>query len=155
MENQHNQQSISERFNGFDWHDSKLYDLHLVLREGQRTCDLLMNVGVVTRKAGHQQLLPAQLVIRECTIVRFDLDLETKAVCGHDISDATCMLESDYIETLEQTQLRNENRPLAGFLHFAFVLCPPSGEIDVIARSFDLGFTDRGHASVSTIGAEE
>jgi len=131
-------EAIRERFNRIRWHDSKLLTLCIVPSGGESLDgDVIMGV-VLQPLESNAQARRAQLVLRNCTIVRINFDIASKRACSDDITSASCQIESSLKSQIEREQLRAERHPLASYLHFWFVLCPPSGEMHAFARTFDL-----------------
>jgi hypothetical protein len=130
-------ESICERFNAYAWHDSKLFAMHLLHGKEKRTGDLVLDL-LLRPKGGREALQASKLIIKDCTILRINLDVEAKAVCSHDIGGAQCRVRSALMDELERRELRYESNPLAGFVHFHLELCPPAGDIHAIARDFEI-----------------
>jgi hypothetical protein len=72
---------------------------------------------------------------------RSKLDSFRAGSSGGDISGAKCSEESEYIRRTDETRiasfdLNQDENTLVGLRHFHIYLCPPSGEIGIIARDF-------------------
>ena len=134
---------ICRDFNHHLWHDSKLLEFRLVHGEDRSTGDLVVDLVLRGGAEGRDDLQPAELVIRECTLVDIKIDLEAKAACGHDIAGASCEERSEYMKSLERTELKHETNPFAGFVHFRIMLCPTGGEIQAIGRDFEINISPR------------
>jgi len=132
-------QDICRRFNSLHWHDSKLVGVHISYSADDRTDDVCFQIELLTNpQPGNYQWKSAKLKITECTIIKLDMDLDGKHVCSDDIAEAFCTAESPLKDQLEREQLKHEEKPLAGYLHFRISLIPPGGEIDLFAKDFEL-----------------
>jgi|SRR6185503_4921159 hypothetical protein len=138
MNNDASLESIRGRFNEIGWHDSKLVTLAIVPAEASGDADILMDVILSEWDKGHNRA--ARVVLRDCTILKIDFDIASKRACSDDISYARCEIDSPLKSTIAREQLGAERNPLAQYLHFTFVLCPPSGEMHAFARTFDIAF---------------
>lgn len=122
--------SAVQRFNAIPWHDSKVLGL-CFYREGTEEL-----VKISLQLLGDQGALkPAELVFRESTYIKLEVDLEGKSQCSDDISDANCSAESDWLRAMSAA---NPYDSFQGFLHFKITLIPPGGTINVLAKDFAL-----------------
>ncbi len=132
------QERIRDRFNQMPWHDSKLLNVRIVpARHDPRSADVILEIILRSAKAGGEAS-QALLSLRDSTIVKLDFDIATKSVCGDDIASASCDIDSPLKSQLERERLAAEPNGLSGYLHFSWILCPPSGEMHVFARTFDI-----------------
>ena len=130
---------ISERFNSINWHDSKLIEMHINYIADHHCNDIHLKIRLlINPNPGNYEWVNGTVILRNCTIVRMNLDLTAKLICSDDISMAFCERETLLKKQIEMDELRNEDTPLADYFHFHFSLVPPGGEIDVFAKDFDL-----------------
>jgi hypothetical protein len=120
--------STIERFNGVRWHDSKLLGL-CFYREGLE--ELVKLSLKLLEKDG--ALTPVDLLFRESTYIKLEVDLEGKSQTSDDISDAECSAESEWLRTLTAG---NPYDSFEGYLHFRISLIPPGGAINILAKDF-------------------
>ncbi len=122
--------STIQRFNSVRWHDSKLLGL-CFYREGSEEL-----VKISLQLLGEESALtPVDLIFKESTYVKLEVDLEGKSQCSDDISDAECSAESEFLRTLSE---RNPYDSFKGYLHFRISLIPPGGAINILAKDFSL-----------------
>jgi hypothetical protein len=122
--------STVKRFNAIRWHDSKLLGLSFY-REGSQE---LVKISLqLLEKDG--ALKPVDLLFRESTYIKLEVDLEGKSQCSDDISDAECSAESEWLRTLSAS---NPYDSFEGYLHFRVSLIPPGGAINILAKDFSL-----------------
>lgn len=132
-------EDICRRFNELHWHDSKLVGIHISRSGEDRTDELYFQIELLTNpQPGNYQWESAKLKFMECTIIKLDLDLDGKYECSDDIWEAYCTKESSLKDQIKREQLKNEENPLAEYLHFRISLIPPGGEINLFARDFEL-----------------
>ena len=120
--------SIIQRFNSIGWHDSKLLGLSFYRANSEEQVRIslqLLGEGGVLR--------PSEIIFKESTYVKLEVDLEGKRVCADDISDAECRASSEWIKTLSD---QNPHDSFEGYLHFAIDLIPPGGKINILAKDF-------------------
>ena len=122
--------STIQRFNAIPWHDSKLLGLSFYRENSLEVVKISLHV---LEEQG--ALKPAELIFRESTYVKLEIDLEGKSQCSDDISWANCSAESDWLRTLSA---ENRYDSFDGFLHFKIELIPPGGEINILAKDFTL-----------------
>ena len=138
MNNDHHR-LICERFNDLHWHDSELIGVQVQRNENNNTDDVHLNIRLLANaQLGNYVWKKARMVIKECTILKLDLDLDGKRVCSDQIALATCAAESTLKAQIEQKQLKSEVRPLSEYLHFRILFIPPGGEINIFAKDFEL-----------------
>jgi hypothetical protein len=120
--------SIIQRFNSVRWHDSKLLGL-CFYREGSEE---LVKISLkLLEKDGI--LKPVDLLFRESTYIKLEVDLEAKSQCSDDISDAECLAESELLRSLTAG---NPYDSFEGYLQFRISLIPPGGAINILAKDF-------------------
>ena len=123
-------ESIVRRFNGVRWHDSKLLGLCFYRENSQEMVKISLQLLEV-----EGALRPVEMVFKESTYVKLDVDLEGKSQCSDDISDANCSSESDWLAKLSANNAYDD---FEGFLHFKINLIPPGGTINILAKDFVL-----------------
>lgn len=135
---------ICKRFNDMHWHDSKLIGFQVFPIEGGLKDDTSFDIKLVTNaQLGKQEWKNVKLILKDCRIIKLNLDLLGKQLCGGDLASAHCEKESalkEYVEgeELKHFDLPQEENPLAELLHFTIQLIHPGGEINVFARDFEL-----------------
>jgi hypothetical protein len=120
--------SIAQRFNSIRWHDSKLSTLSFY-RVGSEEL-VKISLKLIGENGAHK---PINLVFKESTYIKLDVDLEGKSECSDDISDAECLIESELLRTLTN---QNPYDNFQGYLHFCIELIPPGGTINILAKNF-------------------
>ena len=127
-------------FEHLPWHDSRLLDVRLVRKKRTKTeDDLECRVDFLVRLGEYR---PATVTFVNCTIIKMDIDLDSKRVCGDSVSSATCDLDSHLRDQIEKTRLRDERHPLDGYRHYLISLIPPSGDLNVFAERCDIVWTE-------------
>lgn len=143
------QHEISRRFNDLPWHDSELRGVrvsHSAKAIGhENRYEVILNVDLRSSKIAAEQehLVPVEIKFLQTRIFHADLDLLGVAYCGGDISGARCEEKSDFMRQTDETRIANfdlpqDEEPLAGLRHFRIFLCLPSGQINIIARDFEV-----------------
>ena len=139
MEANKEKHSVSERFNKIHWHDCKLIEVHIAYIADSHHNDIYLKIRLLTNpEPGNYVWANASLIIKDCTIIRMNLDLTAKLTCSDDISAAFCERETVLKKQIERDALKYEDNPFTNYLHFHIGLIPPAGEIDMFARDFDL-----------------
>jgi hypothetical protein len=142
-------QEISRRFNDLPWHDSELcgvranYSTNANGHENRYEVILNVNLRSSGIAAAEERFTRVEIKFSQTRVFHADLDLLGVAYCGGDISGARCEEKSDFMRQTEETRVANfdlpqESEPLAGLKHFRISLCPPSGQIDIIAKDFEI-----------------
>lgn len=135
-----NNRSIEvDRFNDIPWHDSKFLGLS-VFQDEKLGLDIVCWFLRLWQN-DPRSLRKAILIFEGATIVRTNLDLDGKRVVADDISDASCMSDSELKRQIEK-ELFYEHYPLADYFHFQLNLVDPGGQISVFAKSFRLVWVD-------------
>ena len=124
-------------FTKLPWHDAKLLELRIA-RDSELDQDNL--ACIVEFMAAHNSWRRAVVTLRNCTIVKVDLDLDGKRICADSIFSATCERDPALKTSLEAGQLRGERHPLADYYHFHILLVSPGGELSVFAKDFDVAW---------------
>lgn len=132
-------EEICGKFNALNWHDSKLIGICLVRDESGTADTVRLDLRMIDyTEPFRSRWKQATLLLKECTLLRLDIDLDGKRVCSDSIWSATCARDSSLKEEIERVQLRNEVKPLANYLHFEIRLIEPGGRVDAFAKSFEL-----------------
>ena len=131
-------EDICSKFNSVRWHDSKLVCIQISHTKEDLPDDVYFEIELLTNPhpTSHQRT-KARLIMKDCTIIKLDLDLAGKFVCAHDISEAFCTQDSPLKHQTDR-ELKYEEKPLAEYLHFTISLIPPGGEINLFAKDFEL-----------------
>ena len=128
--------SIVERFEQIRWHDSKLLGLSLYRAGGEEQIKLLLEL------AGEDgRTFPADITFLCCSYLAASVYLDAKRLCADDIADAECKSSSDWKNSVSKPGPHDPilgGRHLEGHLHFRISMCPPSGDIDILAKDFAL-----------------
>jgi hypothetical protein len=135
-------QKICDNFNKYDFHDSKLISFKLIRKElgnGFISEDICFTLKLLERmQEGRTQLTNAKLILKDCRIIKMDIDLVGKRLCADDIANAKCEINSDLKSSLQSGYLKYEEGALNDYLHFNITLIPPGGTIDILAKKFEL-----------------
>ena len=127
-------------FENLPWHDSRLLDVRLMRKKRTKADDdLECTIDFLVRRGEYRR---ATVTFVNCTIIKMDIDLDSKKICGDSISSATCDFDSHLRDQLEKTRLRDERHPLDGYRHYRISLIPPSGDVNVFAERFDIAWTE-------------
>lgn len=137
-------EDICTRFNTVRWHDSKLIGLRISPTEDGLSHNVCFDIRLLTNsQPSAYEGNDEKLIMKDCRIIKLDLDLLGKQLCGGDIASAFCEKESPLKQSIEDEQLTHFDLPqeeslLAEYLHFRILLIHPGGEINVFARNFEL-----------------
>jgi hypothetical protein len=82
--------------------------------------------------------MKAELVFKNCRLIKFDMDLVGKRYCGDDILAAECKIDSDFKKKMQMELFKYEKHELNSYLHFKITLIPPGGELDILAEDFEM-----------------
>jgi hypothetical protein len=132
------------RFNQLAWHDSKLISLRIYPSEDLFTHNVDFALRLLTNtKPGEYEWADTTLTAKDCRIIKLDLDLLGKQLCGGDIASGSCDMKSALKEKIETEELPDFDlpqgeHPLDEYLHFRILLIHPSGEINFFAKDFEL-----------------
>lgn len=130
------EKTIAERFNSIPWHDSVL--IPIAIRETGDSHEVAASLQLQERNGSVTQ---AEIVFHSCAFLRADLYLDAASMCGHAIGSARCQSESAWKREVSAPGFADPvlgGRGLDDYLHFNFYLCPPGGEIDILAKDFTL-----------------
>lgn len=142
-------QEICRRFNDLPWHDSELRGVRAnystKANDHENRYEVILNVNLRSSSiaAAEERFTPVEIKFSQTRIFHADLDLLGVAYCGGDISGAKCEEKSDFMRQTDETRIANFDlpqgkEPLARLKHFRISLCPPSGQIDIIAKDFEI-----------------
>jgi hypothetical protein len=138
---------VCARFNSIAWHDSKLISLRVYASDDHLTHNVDFGLKLLTNaKPGEYEWSDATLTAKDCRIIKLDLDLLGKQLCGGDIASASCDTETEFKKKIETEELAafdlpQGERPLAEYLHFRILLIHPGGEVNLLAKDFELSLT--------------
>jgi hypothetical protein len=141
-------QEICRRFNDLPWHDSELRGVRVNYSGSanghENRYEVILNVNLRSSSIAdaEERFTPVEIKFSQTRIFQADLDLLGVAYCGGDISGAKCEEKSDFMRRTDETRIANfdlpqDSEPLADLKHFRISLCPPSGQIDIIAKDFE------------------
>jgi hypothetical protein len=137
---------LSEAFVEVDLHDWSLHEI--VVRGGDFMHEVLLRVGEPERASG-QAVREYWMTFREVRGFRMDIDLISKQLCSDAIaSEDHAPVEDapDFVDELDQrfrAQLSPEV-PSREHLRIYIRLCPPSGSIEVLAKSASMSEIEGG-----------
>lgn len=127
----------ASEFTNLPWHDAKLLEVRVFRDSALNQENLSCTIDF---EAARNSWRRAVVLFRDCTIAKIDLDLDGKRVCADSIFDAKCEIESSLKKSLEAEQLKNERNPLRDYYHFRILLVSPGGELNVLAKDFDVAW---------------
>jgi hypothetical protein len=139
-----NKDRICDAFSRLHWHDSRLLDLHLLKITEARLYELQLDIDFIEKKVGSTYERNRRIItFKECRIIQLDLDLLGLLFCGGDISNAWChkdaaSFEKDKRNKVVQFDFPQEHNPLDQCVGFQIEMIHPGGEINVIAKRFEL-----------------
>ncbi len=129
--------SVVERFNSESWHDARLVSIALrrnleAIRD-DIVCKIIFPRG---RAAGRR----ATLIFSDCAVIKADIDLVGKRECGDAIWVATCesALPTKVTAGGAVQAMAEKAGTHAPKWRFHITLIPPGGDLDIIARGFEL-----------------
>lgn len=145
-------QQICKKFNTYNFHDSKLISFRLIrneMKEDVTSEDICFEMELLKdQRPGHYKWKKAKLTLKDCRIVRMNLDLLGKRWCSDDIDSAGCEAESPLKNYIQREYFQKESigldaihwseNALAEYLHFNITLVQPGGAIDIFAKDFEL-----------------
>jgi hypothetical protein len=142
-------EQVRNRFNGIRWHDSELRSIFVSYSVGapefEDACEIVLRVNVSLRKSlsEPETFAPSEIRFAQARFLHTDLDLLGLAYCGGDISDAECQRDSKFIQQFISEKARSFTLPqdaqsLEELKHFGVYLCNPSGEINIVAKDFEI-----------------
>ena len=135
---------ICANFSKLYWHDSKLIDLHILLRSEPRGYDVRFRLDLIVGfPGGKVEYKRHSAIFRDCRIIQTDLDLLGVLFCGGDIGSASCYTDAVELEERERAgakdfDLPDFHLPLKDCLGFFIEMIPPGGKILIFAKDFEL-----------------
>jgi hypothetical protein len=89
---------------------------------------------------------PAQLLFHNCAAIRFHIDTFFKRSVSDTISGTSCELAWEVRDDimLEHSPFREKFQPTDEMILFRVALCPPSGELLIVARDFTFEYSTPG-----------
>jgi hypothetical protein len=143
-ENPDIEDEVSARFQRVGWHDSKLIGL-AIFRAKSVGYQVVLQLDLLSSSSsgGRDVWAPTELGFLETRIFQSDLDLAGLKDCGGAIGSGMSRVESEFMariasEITGSADLSRVTNPLAGLRHFRIHLISPGGELNVIARDFEL-----------------
>ena len=141
---------ICKKFEEYYWHDSKITSFKLIRRwEGVRMVeDFLIELSLlIDNDPAQYKWEKADLVFKDCMGLKIDLNLKGKLFCSDDISEAYCEEDSSLKQNIAfelgypqrpDELLPKYLDPLAEYYFFKIALCSPGGDIQILAKDFEL-----------------
>jgi hypothetical protein len=130
-----------EKFNtAWAWHDSKLERTEIVSGIDDAHPSVCFEIRSVSSKSPDRKI---KIFLKDCRLLRSEMDFFGIQLCGGDIANVYCDIESAFKKQVEEDILTNfdlpqAESPLADYCHFRVLLIHPGGKIDVFAKSFEL-----------------
>jgi hypothetical protein len=121
------------RFRSMDLHDSKLLGIELKRRDGA-VDDVVLKVRLLTGKYPEYKSENVSLVFEECVRFSSDLNLVDKTSSSDSLDEGEC----------ESVEIPDSDGVLQSRIAFNIRLCPPSGEMRIVAKGFYMQTWD-GH----------
>lgn len=137
-------EEVCKEFNSLSWHDSKLIAFRVFLEEDGMTHNVEFDMNLILKVLPNKvERKNGRLILKDCRIIKIDLDLLGKYYCGGDIAYAISERNSDLKRKIETEQLSKfdlpqEDHPLEDYLHFRISLIHPGGEVHAFAKNFEL-----------------
>jgi hypothetical protein len=136
-------QDVQKRFAELNLHDSQLLNITIEQKESDRTAQVRLQLLLVTAvlQSGKYDQRPATLTFLDCTELSMNVDFWNKYPMGHAIDDGSCHFDADRAAPFAQFESPSDpSYRMDGLLVFTIVLCPESGEINALARDFNVSF---------------
>jgi hypothetical protein len=128
-------------FTKLPWHDSKLLGIQFERSESEGTDDIVFYI--LLRDSA--KMSPCRVKLKDCQAAHIDIDLFGKRLCADDIGGGEGRVESSLKKAIEEKRrgdkaypCRLEKGNLMNYIHFSIALVPPSGQIDIVAKTFEL-----------------
>lgn len=85
----------------------------------------------------------SRLTVKECRVVQMEVDLLGIHLCGGDIANARCEIDSKLKKEVanlnfENFDLPEESNPFEATYHYHVSMIHPGGELNLFARSHEL-----------------
>ena len=131
-------QAISEHFNSLNLHDCRLLGIEISPARSSRMNVVRLQLELLGGDRA-DQWRSAQLTFVECAGFVAKVDLWGKRVCRDAIAESMCgPLSAEIMDILDTGTWRQQEQPLESLLMFTIVLCPPGGELRIVAADFEL-----------------
>ena len=128
--------AVRSRFEELNLHDCRL--LFLQSRQRTRAAEVRLTLELLSG-AKANEWKPAYLTFYDCAFLSASIDFLAKRVCEDAIVDVSCTFVSEEdMRQLEQYRQPDTEDPVVNLLQFCIMLCPPSGELRIVARDFSL-----------------
>lgn len=134
---------IQKRFEELNLHDSQLLNITIEQKESDRTARVRLQLLLVTAwlQNGKYEQRPVTLTFVDCTELSMNVDFWNKYPMGHAIDHGSCHFDADRAAPFAHLESSSTPRcRMDGLLVFTIVLSPESGEINALARDFDVAF---------------
>lgn len=129
--------AVRRRFVETNLHDCRL--LGIAVARSRASESDVVTLSLELLDGAKADWLPARLEFLGCAGMSLELDFWGKAVCDDAIADTSCEALSDHSASLlDQNPRRLANQPLKSLSVFTITLCPPGGQLRVIATDFAL-----------------
>jgi hypothetical protein len=143
MTESRSEEEISKRFEQIWWHDSKLGGIAIVADKGSRG-DVVLQIHLLTGDPSKKyEWSPVEVRFLETRIFQCELDFLGLRYCGSDIACGTCPDQSNFLTHVQTDIINKFDLPqtaadLANLRHFCIEFINPGGEINIIARDFEI-----------------
>ena len=129
---------VRTRFEELNFHDCRLLKINVERGAKAATEDVHLDLQLLVG-VNADDWAPARLTFLACASIEANVDFWAKRVCGDAIAETTCEHLSELSSArLEKHPLRDQEQPFDKLLVFSIILCPPGGELRIIARDFVL-----------------
>lgn len=133
-----NAAGVQERFSAINLHDCRVTGIRARRRPGATLDDVELGLELLTG-AQADQWIAATMTFSDCAYASIAIDFWGKRACGDSIDDARCERDTQHVDSLlAHDPIRAQMQPASELFIFSIVLCPPGGEIAVVARDFSL-----------------
>ena len=145
-ETKNNADEICNRFDAIHWHDSEIQQISIKKDAAKNTYDIVFDLRLITQFSDSERKYIYEgrhLIFKHCRITLLDLDLLGMLLCRGAIADAVCYKDAMELEKKIRDKAKNfdlpeRNNPLEYCLGFRIYMLPPSGNIFIFARDFEL-----------------
>ncbi len=136
---------VCRKFESYLWHDSKISSFQIIEREHGEADDISFILDLSMKPSPQYETKKAELIFKDCVFLKADLNLKGKQFCGDDLSGAHCKTESElkesYINNLQSLGVsiaQQERVNLSKIFHFQLIFIQPGGEINILAKDFEI-----------------
>lgn len=143
MTESHFQEEISKRFEQISWHDSKLRGIAITQGKESRG-DVVLEIDLLTGDPSKKyEWSPVEVRFQQTRIFQCELDFLGLRYCDSAIFGGTCTDQSDFLDhvvtdIIQKFTLPQTAEDLANLRHFCIEFINPGGEINIIARDFEI-----------------